>query len=178
LFHNITLSCLQLLEKLQEDFTIDPFCGPINLGVWVENIGTSSIEVKTVWYVERTGPDYDEEPIDISLENRYVPPGSIINVLSDQSIPLTGLAGFYLIKVVTTLGNISVSAIDSSCPAEFSENVSGAVLVAQPTMFASFPNPVASQEVQADDRPPYSIIVANPTKLPMTENRVAQYYRL
>ena len=158
----------QSVQTIQENFTIEPFCAFPNLGVLVKNVGTNALQVATVWYVEQSGPDFAEEPIDVSLQHRYVPPGSTVDVLSDKFILLGPLTGMYTIKVVTMLGNILESEFNADCPLGDDDPLEDE-LVARPAVYVAFPNPWN----KSADYGYFAIIVVNPTANPMTVYRTS-----
>jgi len=156
------------VRKIQEDFTVTPFCIDNSpppgetLHVLVENIGTNEIEVASVWYNLQSTP-FTSNVIDVTLANRYIPPGSKINVLSDANPLADPPAGVYTIKVVTKLGNILQSEIIYPCPAGDPSKVVEDKLVAKPAVYAAFPNPWVSTA----DYGYFAIIVVNPSENPM-----------
>lgn len=159
----------QSVQTIQEDFTIEPFCTAADeLGVLVKNIGTNALQVATVWYVEQSGPNFAEEFLDVSLQHRYVPPGSTVDVISDKGVSHLPLIGMYTIKVVTMLGNILESEFNADCPLGEDDPLEDQ-LVARPAVYAAFPNPWN----KSADYGYFAILVVNPTANPMTVYRTS-----
>jgi len=160
----------QSVQTIQENFTIEPFCTAADeLGVLVKNVGTNALQVATVWYVEQTGTAFTEIPLDVSLEHRYVPPGSTVDVISDKFIPLGPLSGIYTIKVVTMLGNILESDFNSDCP--IGDEPLADELFAKPAVYAAFPNPWSGKMGAGYGY--IALIVVNPTPHLMTVYRTS-----
>ena len=160
-----------IIKKLREDFSITPFCitsPAAKLGVNVSNVGANAVEVVSVWY-SSSGTPYTAIPLDISLSNRYVPSGSTVDVLSDQTIVPANET--YVIKVVTKLGNILDSTFVYPCSVADPEDVILAKLVARPAVFAAFPTPIGPQKTTSHAI--FSIIIANPTNIDMGVSKVS-----
>lgn len=159
------------LRKIQEDFTQTPFCvsgvPDDYLGVNIENVGTNEVQIATIWYNLIDDP-FTAIPEDVSMENRYVPPGSKLNVLDGTSI--VPADGRYLIKVVTTLGNMNEKEFTYPCIVGDPTLVLEDDLVAKPAVYAAFPNPwVEGTNINGY----YGVIVVNPTQHPMTVYRTS-----
>ena len=159
------------LRKIQEDFTQTPFCvsgvPDDYLGVNIENVGTNEVQIATIWYNLIDDP-FTATFEDVSFENRYVPPGSKLNVLDATSI--VPADGRYLIKVVTTLGNMIEKEFTYPCIVGDPTLVLEDDLVAKPAVYAAFPNPwVEGSGITGY----YGVIVVNPTQHPMTIYRTS-----
>jgi hypothetical protein len=103
------------IKKIQEKFlassSID---GSNRLAVYVENEGSNSLEVDSIWIVNKTDPSKAAKKFDINYADALLSPSYGTNIL--QNTPLYMNPGEYDVKVVTALGTIETADLDVGGP--------------------------------------------------------------
>jgi hypothetical protein len=93
------------IKKIQEKFYASASTTTSNrLAVYVENKGSNSLEIDTLWIINKTSPTHAAQKYEISYTDSILAPGYGGNIL--QNNPLYMNPGTYGIKVVSSLGTV------------------------------------------------------------------------
>ena len=162
---NMAISDMQT-KKIQEKFTITAEqSGNALAKVLVNNQGANPIEVVDLWVINKNGP-FDAPRYSINSVDSFVPAGSITNIIANSPQIYVG-TGTYLIKAVTALGSLATYELSADTTVINPESLIDK-LVARPSIYAAFPNPVFSNA-----KGHFAMIVANPTPYPLWINRTS-----
>jgi hypothetical protein len=96
------------IKKIQEKFYASASTGTSNrLAVYVENEGSNSLEIDTLWIINKTSPTQAAQKYDLNYADAILAPGYGGDVL--QNKPLFMNPGIYDVKVVSSLGTIKTA---------------------------------------------------------------------
>lgn len=96
------------IKKIQEKFYASASTGTSNrLAVYVENEGSNSLEIDSLWIINKTNPTQAAQKHDLNYTDAILAPGYGGDIL--QNKPLFMNPGIYDIKVVSSLGTIKTA---------------------------------------------------------------------
>ncbi len=101
------------IRKIQEKFYASASTGANNrLAVFVENQSPNSLEIDTLWIINKTSPTQAAKKYELNYTDSVQAPGYGGDVL--QNKPLFMIPGIYDIKVVSSLGTVRTVAQELS----------------------------------------------------------------
>lgn len=93
------------IKKIQEKFYASASTGTGNrLAVYIENEGSNSLEIDTLWIINKTNPTQAAQKYELTYTDAILAPGYGGDIL--QNNPLFMNPGTYDVKVVSSLGTI------------------------------------------------------------------------
>jgi len=96
------------IKKIQEKFYASASTDTGNrLAVYVENEGSNSLEIETIWIINKTNPTQAAQKYELNYVDAILAPGYGGDIL--QNNPLFMNPGTYDVKVVSSLGTIKTA---------------------------------------------------------------------
>jgi len=103
------------IKKIHEKFSIAAATDPSDiLSIQVSNEGNYAVEIADFWIIDKTDPAQPATPYELDYADAHIPVGFDGNILENISPPLTLVPAVYNIKVVSTLGTIVSTELDTA----------------------------------------------------------------
>lgn len=101
------------IKKTQEEFSISAMTDQNNiLNLYVDNKGQNSLEISSVWILNKSDPSKTATMYEVDFDESHVPAGYSRKILENN--PLSMNSGEYELKVVSSLGNIKKTTIQNN----------------------------------------------------------------
>lgn len=163
------------LAKVQEQFAIRQIvggAGPYTVSAWIDNTGGNQVEIVDIWAIN-TADGSEVKLKSISSPSSIVPSGASVKFLAGNEFSLVG--GSYTLKAVSALGNMRTTTFSAPDTGGAGSEIVIDTLIAKPSVYAAFPNPFPKKGSGGDNNGHgiFSIIIGNPTGVPMRVTQVA-----